>query len=126
MTITTNIQGIFNNNIKVVAGIFIGGMMALAAFLPGPALADTPASPNAGSVMTSVGMEFPDVDDFDTLIYRPAKKTIMEFPSVDDYDTLLPRVQAYTSMELPNIDDFDSIPSVKGLHQHGDAEHRRL
>ncbi|MBC8280648.1 MAG: hypothetical protein H8E48_07685 [Chloroflexi bacterium] len=116
MTITTNIQGIFNNNIKVLAGIFVGGMMALATFLPGPALADTPASPNAGSVMTSVGMELPDVDDFDTLISMPAEKTILEFLSVDDLDSIPSVTKPYTSMETPNVDDLDSIPSVTKVY----------
>ncbi len=108
MTITTNIQGIFNN-IIVLAGIFVGGMMALSTVLPGPVLVDAPSSSYVGSVMTSVGMEFPDVDAFDTLIYRPTNKTILEFPDVDDP---IPSVtKAYTSMELPSVDDFDSLIS---------------
>ena len=112
MTITTNIQGIFNNNIKVLVGIFVGGMMALATVLPGPALADTPASPNAASVMTSVGKEFPDVDDFDSIPSVARAYTSMEMPSVDDFDSLVSSSTAYTSMEFPDVDDFDSIPSV--------------
>ena len=130
MTITTNIQGIFNNNIKVLAGIFVGGMMAVAAVLPGPALADTSSSPNVGSVMTLVGMEFPHVDGFDTLIRRSTNRTIlevpdldnpipsatrrcpsMELPSVGDFDSIPSVIKTYTSMELNSVDDFDSLIS---------------
>jgi hypothetical protein len=106
MTITNHIQGIFKNNMKVMAGIFVGGMMVLAAILPGPALGDTPANPNTGSVMTSVGMEFPDQND--SLPWVAKAYAIMEFPDVDDS---LPSVtKAFATMEFPDQDD--SLPSV--------------
>jgi hypothetical protein len=105
MTITNHIQGIFKNNMKVMAGIFVGGMMVLAAILPGPALGDTPANPNTGSVMTSVGMEFPDQDD--SLPWVAKAYAIMEFPDVDDS---LPSVtKAFASLETADADDYDSL-----------------
>ncbi len=109
MTITTNIQGIFNNNIKVLAGIFVGGMMVVAAVLLGPALADTSSSPNVGSVITLVGMEFPHVDDFDTLIRRSTNRTILEVPDLDN--PIPSATRRYPSMELPSVGDFDSLIS---------------
>ena len=105
MTITNHIQGIFKNNMKVMAGIFVGGMMVLAAILPGPALGDTPANPNTGSVMTSVGMEFPDQND--SLPWVAKAYAIMEFPDVDDS---LPSVtKAFASLETADADDYDSL-----------------
>jgi len=105
MTITNHIQGIFKNNMKVMAGIFVGGMMVLAAILPGPALGDTPANPNTGSVMTSVGMEFPDVDD--SLPSVTKAFATMEFPDQDDS---LPSVtKAFASLETADADDYDSL-----------------
>ena len=105
MTITNHIQGIFKNNMKVMAGIFVGGMMVLAAILPGPALGDTPANPNTGSVMTSVGMEFPDQDD--SLPWVAKAYAIMEFPDVDDS---LPSVtKVYARLETADADDYDSL-----------------
>ena len=105
MTITNHIQGIFKNNMKVMAGIFVGGMMVLAAILPGPALGDTPANPNTGSVMTSVGMEFPDQND--SLPWVAKAYAIMEFPDVDDS---LPSVtKVYARLETADADDYDSL-----------------
>ena len=105
MTITNHIQGIFKNNMKVMAGIFVGGMMVLAAILPGPALGDTPANPNTGSVMTSVGMEFPDQDD--SLPLMAKAYGTMEFPDQDDS---LPSVtKAFASLETADADDYDSL-----------------
>jgi hypothetical protein len=105
MTITNHIQGIFKNNMKVMAGIFVGGMMVLAAILPGPALGDTPANPNTGSVMTSVGMEFPDQND--SLPWVAKAYAIMEFPDQDDS---LPSVtKAFASLETADADDYDSL-----------------
>ena len=97
MTITNHIQGIFKNNMKVMAGIFVGGMMVLAAILPGPALGDTPANPNTGSVMTSVGMEFPDIDDSLPSVTKVYAR--LETADADDYDSLLKRI---TVLQFPS------------------------
>ena len=121
MTITNHIQGIFNNNIKILADIFVGGMMALATILPGPALADSPASPNSGSVMASVGMEFPDMDDSIASVTKVY--TSIEFPSVDDFDSLVSGGTAYVSLETANVDDYDSlVKQITVLELPSDSE----
>ena len=121
MTITNHIQGIFNNNIKILAYIFVGGMMTLTTILPAPALADSPASPNSGSVMTSVGMEFPDMDDSIASVTKVY--TSIEFPSVDDFDSLVSGGTAYVSLETAHVDDYDSlVKQITVLELPSDSE----
>lgn len=96
-------------------------MMALATILPGPALADSPASPNSGSVMTSVGMEFPDMDDSIASVTKVY--TSIEFPSVDDFDSLVSGGTAYVSLETANVDDYDSlVKQITVLELPSDSE----
>ncbi len=33
----------------------------------------------------------------------------MEFPAIDDYDSLAPRVKSVTSLNFPAVDDYDSL-----------------
>ena len=116
MQIKSNIQGIFQSNAKVLAGMIVGGMTLAASILPAGASADSPSIPSididAASSITKMGC--PDVDDYDTLAPRVKSVTNLEFPNVDDYDTLLPRVKPVTGMEFPDVDDFDILaPRVK-------------
>ena len=113
MTIINNIQGIIRKNTIAMAGLFIGGMMAVSFMLPGSASADELARPatetEAASSITVTNLEFPNVDDYDSLV--PSIKTVtnLEFPSVDDYDSLVPAIKSVTNLEFPNVDDYDSL-----------------
>ncbi len=53
MTAKSNIQNIIENKTQILAGIVVGGMMAVAFMLPGNASADNPARP-VGQVESSV------------------------------------------------------------------------
>jgi hypothetical protein len=113
MTITDHINGIIRNNTKTLTGIIIGGLIAAATILPGIASADELARPatetEAASSITVTTLNFPNVDDYDSLV--PAIKTVtnLEFPSVDDYDSLVPSIKNVTNLEFPNVDDYDSL-----------------
>jgi hypothetical protein len=118
MTIINNIQGIIRNNTKAMAGLFIGGMMAVSLMLPGSTSADELARPAsdtpAASSITSIGLEFPSVDDYDSLVPSIKSVTNLEFPSVDDYDSLVPSIKTVTNLEFPSVDGYDSlVPSIK-------------
>ena len=118
MTIINNIQGIIRNNTKALTGIIIGGLIAAATILPGIASADELARPAsdgaAASSITTTGLEFPSVDDYDSLIPNIKSVTNLEFPSVDDYDSLVPSIKTVTNLEFPSVDDYDSlVPSIK-------------
>ena len=120
MTITNNIQNIVEKNIRTVAGLLVGGMFAASFLLPGATFADELARPaaegQAASSITSVGMEFPNVDNYDSLLPRVKSVTDLEFPSVDDYDTLAPRIKSVTNLEFPAVDDYDTpAPRVKSV-----------
>ena len=86
MQIKSNIQNIFQSNAKVLAGLIVGGMILTASILPVGASADSPLIPIA------------DID-------AVSSTTKMEFPDIDDYDSLSPRVKSVTAMEFPDIDD---------------------
>lgn len=113
MTITDNIQNIIRRNIKTIAGLFVGGMFAVSFMLPGVTSADELARPasevESASSITSVGMEFPAIDDYDSLLPRVKSVTSLNFPAIDDYDSLLPRVKSVTSLNFPAVDDYDSL-----------------
>jgi hypothetical protein len=52
MTVQNHIQGIIQNKTQILAGMVVGGMMAVAFMLPGNASADSPARP-VGQVESS-------------------------------------------------------------------------
>ena len=118
MTITDHINGIIRNNTKALTGIIIGGLIAAATILPGIASADELARPAsdgaAASSITTTGLEFPSVDDYDSLTPNIKSVTNLEFPSVDDYDSLVPSIKTVTNLEFLSVDDYDSlVPSIK-------------
>ena len=86
MQIKSNIQNIFQSNAKVLAGLIVGGMILTASILPVGASADSPLIP---------------IVEIDAV----SSTTKMEFPGIDDYDSLSPRVKSVTAMEFPGIDD---------------------
>ena len=45
MTVQFNIQNVIKNKTKILAGLFVVGMMAVTLMLPGNASADNPARP---------------------------------------------------------------------------------
>jgi hypothetical protein len=81
-------------------------MMAVSFMLPGSTSADELAGPatetEAASSITVTNLEFPNVDDYDSLVPSIKSVTNLEFPSVDDYDSLLKTI---TNLEFPAQDD---------------------
>ena len=120
MTITDHINGILRTNTKTLTGIIIGGLIAAATILPGIASADELARPatetEAASSITLTNLEFPNVDDYDSLVPAIKSVTNLEFPSVDDYDSLVPSIKSVTNLEFPSVDDYDSlVPAIKSV-----------
>ena len=92
--------------------------MAVSFMLPGSASADELARPatetEAVSSITVTSLEFPSVDDYNSLVPAIKSVTNLEFPSVDDYDSLVPSIKTVTNLEFPSVDDYDSlVPSIK-------------
>jgi len=113
MTITNHINGIIRNNTETLTGIIIGGLIAAATILPGIASADVLARPatetEASSSITVTNLEFPSVDDYDSLVPAIKSATAMSFPNVDDYDSLVPAIKSVTAMSFLNVNDYDSL-----------------
>ena len=103
MKFQSNIQNIFKSNIKVFAGIVIGGMVMAASILPVVASADSPARPaSVVSVGSSVaGIESLYANDSD--LRFPSLKRVtgvgIESLYANDSDLQFPSVRQATGMD---------------------------
>ena len=124
MQIQSNIQGIIQNNAKVLAGIVVGGMIAAASIFPGNASADSPARPSAevegASPISSTGLHFPEVDDWVSLTYSEKLVTNFDFPEVDDwvaltYSEKLVASKFASPFDAPDADDLATVTHSEKL-----------
>ena len=82
MKARSNIQGIIQNNTKILAGIIVGGMMAAAYMPPGNASADIPSRPvgdpgstayvSAGNAANVTDIDLIDPGFYDSKSFRTA------------------------------------------------------
>jgi hypothetical protein len=96
MTVQNHIQGIVQNKTQILAGIVVGGMMAVAFMLPGNASADNSARPlsqvessvfvPASSTANVIDMDFLEPGFYDAKLARTS--SVWESDGVDPYENV--------------------------------------